>query len=59
MNDFTALPSELHALDKDGNEIMIKLSEWQKLDWDLIRKRINFQLKLDYIKERLKRAGRI
>ena len=66
MNDFaqqlktaTTLPAELHALDKDGNEVTIKLSEWQKLDWDLIRQRINFRLKLDYIKERLQHAGRI
>lgn len=55
----TTLPTELHALDKDGNEVTIKLSEWQKLDWELIRQRINFRLKLDYIKERLQRAGRI
>lgn len=49
----TTLPTELHALDKDGNEVTIKLSEWQKLDWELIKNRINFKLRVQHIQEKL------
>lgn len=30
-----------------------KQSEWQKLDWELIKNRINFKLKAQHILERL------
>lgn len=49
----TTLPTELHALDKDGNEVTIKLSEWQKLDWELIKNRINLKLRVQHIQEKL------
>lgn len=37
----------------------LKESERDKLDWDEIKANINFRLKLNYIKERLKAAGKI
>ena len=55
--DLTA--EEVKQAEEHNKNYKWDVSEWQKLDWDLIRQRINFRLKLDYIKERLQHAGRI
>lgn len=55
--DLTA--EEIKQAEEHNKNYKWSESEWQKLDWDSIRQRINFRLKLDYIKERLQRAGRI
>lgn len=56
MKDFEAMykpPKEVY------NPKPKEKSEWDELDWELIKNRINFKLKANYIKERLQAAKKI
>jgi hypothetical protein len=43
---------KLLLMDKHGEVFEYQPSEWQKLDWELIKNRINFKLKVQYIRKR-------
>lgn len=44
---------QLKQIEKHNKNYRWATSEWQKLDWELIKNRINFKLRVQHIQEKL------